>query len=323
MTEIKIKPLTKEQIIISIDRLTRFKHPEIKYLRVFKDIILSNLIIPKFKKSELDKMDYATLRDYAQNIINSSLKTTENDYGINKKIYNYEKSIFFLNDETLKLLNNQINYKGCLNFIENTDKKNLAWLKELNEINDIIKSRQEKALHYPVEKIIIAEGATEETLLPEFAKLCGYDFDKNGIHLIAAGGKNQVVRVFYEMSQSLKIPIFVLLDKDGTENSKEIQPKLRSQDKIHIINCGEFEDLLPEDLIKRTINYGLKDISIIEEQELKETTSRVKFLKEVFKTRGMHEFKKVEFAQMVKTNITSSSDVSTEIKNIIEEIKKL
>ena len=36
---IKIKPLTKEQILISLDRLTRFKNPEIKYLRVFKDII--------------------------------------------------------------------------------------------------------------------------------------------------------------------------------------------------------------------------------------------------------------------------------------------
>ena len=48
---LKIKPLLKEQIIISIDRLTRFKCPEEKYLRVFSDIIVSSLIEPKLKKS--------------------------------------------------------------------------------------------------------------------------------------------------------------------------------------------------------------------------------------------------------------------------------
>ncbi len=46
----KVKPLTKEQIIISIDRLTRFKNTEVKYFRVFSDILINNLISPKFKK---------------------------------------------------------------------------------------------------------------------------------------------------------------------------------------------------------------------------------------------------------------------------------
>ena len=58
----KIKPLTKEQLTISVDRLTRFKDPEIKYLRVFKDIITNNLIEPKLKKQELDNMDYEELK---------------------------------------------------------------------------------------------------------------------------------------------------------------------------------------------------------------------------------------------------------------------
>ena len=41
----KYKKLTKEQLLISFDRLTRFKEPVIKYERVFKDIILSNFTI--------------------------------------------------------------------------------------------------------------------------------------------------------------------------------------------------------------------------------------------------------------------------------------
>ena len=55
----KYKKLKKEQLLISIDRLTRFKPTEEKYLRVFKDIIISNLIEPKLKKSELENMDYS------------------------------------------------------------------------------------------------------------------------------------------------------------------------------------------------------------------------------------------------------------------------
>ena len=54
----KFKKLSEKQIIISIDRLTRFKPTEEKYLRVFKDIIVSNLIEPKIKKAELDCMSY-------------------------------------------------------------------------------------------------------------------------------------------------------------------------------------------------------------------------------------------------------------------------
>ena len=55
----KIKPLSISQIIISIDRLTRFKPTKEKYLRVFKDLLSSNLIEPKFKKSEIENIDFS------------------------------------------------------------------------------------------------------------------------------------------------------------------------------------------------------------------------------------------------------------------------
>ena len=106
----KIKPLTKEQLIISTDRLMRFKEPEIKYLRVFKEIILSNLIEPKFKKSELDGMDYKELRDYAVSVINFSLGGESSDLTINKRISDYENSVFKISDNAQVLLDNKINY---------------------------------------------------------------------------------------------------------------------------------------------------------------------------------------------------------------------
>ena len=106
---LKIKPLTKEQLIISIDRLTRFKETETKYLRVFKDIIVTNLIEPKIKRHELDEIDYEDIKNYAEEIINSSVANTQNDLQINQNLFEYENSVFNLSKNTQTLLKNKIN----------------------------------------------------------------------------------------------------------------------------------------------------------------------------------------------------------------------
>lgn len=323
----KVKPLTKDQLIISIDRLTRFKNTETKYLRVFKDVIMSNLITPKYKKSDLEKIDYEELKLLAEYIINYSISqftdVLEDDFIINQRLYEYEKSIFDFDECVESLLKNKINYKACLTLINENSPKNLKWLKELEYSQNITETRYKNSLRFPIEKVIIAEGATEETLLPEFAKRCGYDFDKEGVFVLSAGGKNQVVKLYYNLVEQLKLPIFVLLDSDAEKNEESIRCKQRSIDKIHLLKCGEFEDLLPLDLVKRTLEYDLNNISMMEAGMLTNENSMVKNLEEIFKTRGRHEFKKVEFAQMVKNNIKIEADISLEIRVIIEEIKNL
>ncbi len=325
MNNVKVKPLTKEQLTISIDRLTRFKNPEVKYLRVFGELITNNLIQPKYKKSDIEKMDSEEVKNLAELIINYSLENLglpkDEDYIINQRLYDYEKSVYIISENIEKFLKNKINYKAFVTLIDENSPKNLKWLKALGSPMDIKQERFKNSLRFPVEKVVIAEGATEETLLPEFAKRCGYDFDKEGIYVLSAGGKNQVVKLYYRLVDSLKLPIFVLLDKDAKENLEEIKPKLRSIDKIHLLACGEFEDLLPLELVQRTLDYQLNNISMMEKEMLNAPEPRVKILEEVFKTRGMHEFKKVEFAQMVKKNIKTNADISDEICEIINEIK--
>ena len=325
MNNVKVKPLTKEQLTISIDRLTRFKNPEVKYLRVFGELITNNLIQPKYKKSDIEKMDSEEVKNLAELIINYSLENLglpkDEDYIINQRLYDYEKSVYIISENIEKFLKNKINYKAFVTLIDENSPKNLKWLKALGSPMDIKQERFKNSLRFPVEKVVIAEGATEETLLPEFAKRCGYDFDKEGIYVLSAGGKNQVVKLYYRLVDSLKLPIFVLLDKDAKENLEEIKPKLRPIDKIHLLACGEFEDLLPLELVQRTLDYQLNNISMMEKEMLNAPEPRVKILEEVFKTRGMHEFKKVEFAQMVKKNIKTNADISNEICEIINEIK--
>lgn len=321
MENFRAKPLTNEQILISIDRLTRFKPTEEKYLRVFKDIIISNLMYPKYKRQELDNMDYEQLTKLADYVFEISLGNAKSLY-INKKLEVYENSVFKLDVNSKRLLNNNINYEEAIKLIDESSPINLRWLKSLESSDNLNEIRQLHALRFPVQKLVICEGLTEEILLPEFAKLLGYDFDCNGVYVISAGGKNQVVKLFYKMADLLNIPVFVLLDSDALENSHEIESKLRPIDKIYLLKSGEFEDILPVDLVEKTLIYATENISL-PAVECIEKGHTVEFLEDFFKHRGLHEFKKAEFAEMVKENLSPTAEVSEEIKSVIKAIELL
>ena len=321
----KFKKLTKEQIIISLDRLTRFKNTKEKYLRVYSDIVVSSLMEPKIKKSDIEAMDYSLLTEYVSKIFNASLEDNNEDVSINKYLKEYENSIFVNDEDTQKLLDNNINYIGALKLIPEDCPVNLKWLNvAVSNIGvldyEICNIRKVHLLKFPIEEVILVEGITEEILLPVFSRCLGYDFYAHGIQVIAAGGKNQVVKMYYKLSQELKIPIFVLLDKDAEENINQIKPRLRENDRIHLVSCGEFEDLLPKELIIKTVNSHFENFLTISEEDLKQDLPTAKILEEIFKTKGLHEFKKAEFAKLVRDEVHCDEDISSEIRAIIEEI---
>ena len=320
----KYKHLTKEQLLISFDRLTRFKCTKEKYYRVFSDIILSNVINPIYKKTELQQMPASELTQIAETVINDSLKeiseTSGTNYIINDILKNYENSVFNNDNETQYYLNNKIKYNLFIEYIDESCPINLRWLKSLLNSNDLVKLRHERGLKFPIQKVLLVEGITEEILLPAFSKYLGFDFYKEGIQIIPAGGKNQVVKLYYKLAEQLKIPIFVLLDSDGKENILQIKPKLRYIDKIHLVSSGEFEDMLPKSLIIKTINNDLNNFASVTEEDINDELSEVENLENIFKTKGLHEFKKADFAKLVRDNITQDSDISPEISEIIMEL---
>ena len=322
----KYKNLTKEQIVISLDRLTRFKNTREKYIRVYSDILNLSLIEPKLKKSDIENMDFSLLSEYVSEIINKSISEilsipSSIEKRVNTFLKNYENSVFNNDDDTQKLLSNNIDYISAIKFVSEDSPVNLKWLKEICINNgDLRELRENLYLKYPIEKVLLVEGITEEILLPAFSRYLGYDFYAKGIQVIAAGGKNQVVKKYYELAEQLKLPIFVLLDKDAEDNIRQIQPKLREQDKIHLVSCGEFEDLLPKSLIIKTVNSHFENFLSITEQDLLGEIPTAKILEEIFKTKGLHEFKKAEFAKLVRDKIAEDTDLSNEIRDIIKEI---
>ena len=57
---------------------------------------------------------------------------------------------------------------------------------------------------------------------------------------------------------------------------------MRKIDKIHLVSCGEFEDLLPKPLIIKTVNSLFKNFLTINEQDFDSNLSNAKILEDIF-----------------------------------------
>ena len=123
---IKFKFLTKNELFINLDRLSRFKHPEESYFRVFSGIILKNLITPKYSLHDIEKMDENELCRIVSLIWN---KSVENIYGKNNKETNFN---------VLKWL--------CEYTFKNIDKKTKRFINAKLNINQILEDLNENSL---------------------------------------------------------------------------------------------------------------------------------------------------------------------------------
>lgn len=317
--------MTKDEMLLAIDRLTRFKFPEIKYNRVFKEIIAKYLITPKISFKAYDTLSDTEIRKFIEAIFNESIKNQDEKHNLLEEIKNQTESLFTTDESTSNLLNVQIPYETILNLFSVDDLcQNLKFLKLLcTTTKSKTAVRKEFETKFPIEKVVLAEGITEEILLPKFAKILGYDFNKHGIEIIAAGGKNQVAKDYINLLNRLNVPIIILLDADAKKIADKISEKLREQDKLILIEKGEFEDILPLKLLKKVINYKYKNLFSLTVNDFSSDIGRVKDLEEIYRTNGLGEFKKAEFAHNIDKilKLTDTNFVSEEIKAIIEEIK--
>ncbi len=315
----KFKKIPKEYFPTILDRLSRFEPANIRYKRVFDDII------NKFSISE--KLKNLTLEDeiaLVVEIFNSSVNEN-NDYYINDILRKLEDKCFNFNSESYQYLSARINLSAMINEIIINDNlaKNVIWLKKISdEKKDIYQLRKEYSLIYPIEKIILCEGQTEYTLLDTIFKLFNIDINKLGYIPIAAGGKNQVARKYYKMQEYTKTPFFILLDKDAYSIKELIEPKLRKCDTLYLLKCGEFEDLIPKIILQKTINYVHKNEYNCIFDDFSDDNSMVENLEFIYKKYGFGEFKKAKFAlelkEYIENNCTKEDFIDSEIVEIIK-----
>ncbi len=315
----KFKKIPKEYFPTILDRLTRFEPAYIRYKRVFDDIINKYSLDEKLKNiSEEDEISLVV------EIFNASVEQNS-DFCINDILMGLEEKYFNFNSKSYQYLSARINLSSMINEIAefNDLAKNVIWLKKISQNKSNIEElRQEFSLMYPIEKIILCEGQTEFTLLETIFKLFDFDINKLGYMLIPAGGKNQVARKYYNMLEYTKLPFFILLDKDASTIRELIEPKLRDIDKIYLLKCGEFEDLIPKHILQKAINYVHKNEYNCIFDDFSNNNSMVENLENIYKKYGFGEFKKAKFALELKNyieNYCSRDDfVDSEIVEIIK-----
>lgn len=329
---IKFSYLSFQELLLALDRLTRFKFPEISFYRVFSDVLCKHLLEPKLTKSQIFDLDTDNLKSIFEIIWNTSVKnlcnSVCNNTSLNELLKNELMITYNLSDELKNLTDINIDIVSILDLIKDIDNcpiniKRLYALKNSAKSSSPVLIREKFGLRFPVEKIVLCEGITEEILLPVFSRLAGFDFDKKGVKLISAGGKNQVAKLYCELKDELNIPIFILLDADAIEIASKINSVLRSIDKLYLIKHGEFEDIFSLNLIKRTINKRYKNICECSIADFKSDKPMTRILTEFFRIHELGDFQKAEFAKEIKDNIKYKTDLTDEILYIVNEIEKL
>lgn len=328
MKTIKYKFLTYEELIISIDRLSRFKLPEDSYYRVFSSIILKCVIAPKYSKTDIEKLKAKELSEIVKLIWNSSV---ENIYGKEKKSkkinllkYLAEFSFKNIDSKTQILIDTDLHITQLIKDIDyNSAPINLKFLyKNLEETEkkQILFNSINSGLMFPIRKLIIVEGITEEILLPVFAKKLKHDFCKEGIYILGAGGKSKSPSLYLKLKEKVKVPITLLFDNDAAEICEILKDNLDNKDKIVIISKGEFEDILSPNLIKRALNNEYEPATPVIIEDLRIHKKMCENLEEFYKTRHLGEFKKSKLSKIIAENIKYDTDITEEIKNIISNV---
>ena len=169
---IKYKLLSFEELVINLDRLSRFKLPDETYSRVFHNIIYTKLIYPKYSKLDIDTIDPKIIKNIVEEIWNTSVEKLFSSQNIN-----ITPNIALKNtiDNTFKNINERtkIYIKAKLNFssiLENIDYEtspiNLKFLIKVNKefstkrkinIDDLKFLRNKYSLLFPINKLIIVE----------------------------------------------------------------------------------------------------------------------------------------------------------------------
>lgn len=323
---IKYKYLSIDELIISTDRLSRFKLPEEAYNRVFTSIILKYLISPKYSKSEIENLDDIEFAKISKEIWNKSVKKI---FGKQKKENNIlkliaESTFKNIDSRTQALINNNLYLNSILNTIDFRKAPiNLKFLIKSSKLNDLslinIESQRNKLL-FPIKRLVIVEGITEEILLPVFAKKLNMSFEENGIYILGAGGKSKSPALYMKLKDKVKIPVTLLFDNDAKEICDLLKNKLEPKDNIILIGNGEFEDILSVNLIKRSLNCEYEPATPIILEELRIHNKMCENIEEFYRTRHLGEFKKSKLSKVIANNIKYNTDITDEIKNIIFEL---
>jgi hypothetical protein len=176
--------------------------------------------------------------------------------------------------------------------------------------------------------ILLVEGVTELILLPTIARALGKSFEKQAVFLVAAGGANKLARRYQQMAQTIKLPIFSLLDADAVEQSILVKQSQRECDRLFVLEQGEIEDTLDDATFVAALNaYTQRFLASSGAIELAELRAyprhrKVDKAKLLLRRRASMDFDKVAFAKIVTEFLHKIENIPFELRNIIDTIER-
>lgn len=331
----KYKLIPLEELVIWLDRLSRFKLPDYSFNRVFKSVFNKYLISPKYSIQEIEHLETDYIAKTVQFIWNKSVEALFSNVQINYSANFALKMVIYstfknIDSNTKTLIDTDLFISPILEKLDyNSSVFNLQFLIKVNEhfqdndtftIDELIKLRQKYKLVYPVEKLLIVEGVTEEILLPVFADRLNCNFKSKGVYIYGAGGKSKSPALYYKIKDNFKKPIIMLFDNDAKEICNILNNQILSKDKCILISNGEFEDILPHNLISQTLNNEYEPASPFCEDDFKYSGRMTDNIENFYRTRHLGEYKKSKVAKFLAQNIISQADVSYEIKALLNDL---
>jgi hypothetical protein len=174
--------------------------------------------------------------------------------------------------------------------------------------------------------ILLVEGETESILLPHFAYLLGHDFSAMGVMVVSAGGGKQVARRYFELRDVVELPIVMLTDADAGEEIEVAAEALREHDRLHIWKDGEIEDTLETEILVQQVNNFLQVSGApgyVSINDFPAEHRRTTILNRIWRARGLGNFDKIGFAEVVATHVRERAQVPRDIVKAIETVQKL
>lgn len=168
--------------------------------------------------------------------------------------------------------------------------------------------------------IVLVEGQSELIVLPHFARLVGEPLESIGALVIASGGAKQVARRYLTMKDVLKIPIVCVFDGDAQDSAAVIEEALRDCDRLFCLEAGELEDCYSYEQLLKILarqlalkGQGLSGDAV----NIPRQGPRKQALNKLFRSRGLGDFDKIEFAKSTVSLTRSREDVPEEITRVI------
>lgn len=115
------------------------------------------------------------------------------------------------------------------------------------------------------DKVVLVEGASEKYILPIYADLLGYNFDRQNVAVVEGGGKGQLDRLL-RIFAGFGIPTYLLFDGDKESDDSEVKDKTLELLELMGHPLEEISDL--ETMIEDTFAVWDRKIEHVLQEEI-------------------------------------------------------